>query len=536
MKRADKKKRTITGQPPVAKAVRRRVRYGGLPKPPDRMEVPYARSRDWLKGLSGGEMVKIVMATDAFQDRLGPRLDALDAERGRQGKRRGMQPLYNSWELESILVFQKVEGLRSVKEARDRIAGDRGAEDRRDLGFDRPRETNPSRLRKRRVGVPSESTLSRHLARIGEIERRDAWDEAFRQIVPDHLDEFDEFREEARLTALDGTTVLTHHKVPRIDRKTKRVVNADQVTCPEGGYVGKNDSGDHKGEGFNKVIMASLSGMPLAAEAAALNVSEKEIGLRVVEDYGRNVRPHLDPDKLNVMVADNGFNSPNIRRAARGAGLIEQIHHASHGRRYHPGNNAETRDGKRWSIDGYPNWFSNGHREIFCRCGGFSRSKENFVGRDGVPVNRILGSCDNCGHISITSGHWRTVQNKGKVGQTGWVRVLPGEEGEADLSFGNSLTYHDPVAEIYGNKRFAHNEGFNSTLSDRFRFNRHKRWFRRKAQVETDACMIFVIMHALAMEQRRRARAAAQPPTRVASRGGGAEAAPASPPGLALAA
>jgi len=67
------------------------------------------------------------------------------------------------------------------------------------------------------------------------------------------------------------------------------------------------------------------------------------------------------------------------------------------------------------------------------------------------------------------------------------------------------LTYHDPVSNVYGKSRFAHNEGFHGALATRFGVNRGKRWYRRLIQGELDCQITFCIMHALALEQRRRA-------------------------------
>jgi Transposase DDE domain len=530
-------RRSTAPKHPSREAGKSRVRFGKLPKPADRTQVPYALSRDELKSLTPGEMVKIVMATAAFQEQVGPLLDRLDAQRGRRGKRRGVEPLYSSWELEQVLLFQVMCGLRSAKEARDRLAGDRGVECRRLLGLDRERETNRRRKRKRLPGVPSESTLSRHRQRIGEEDRADAYDRCFKQIRIDHMIEFPEFVEEMRVLALDGTTVETHFKTPRYHKTTKKLLNADQVTCPEGGYGAKTAGGGKAGEGFNEVILTSMSGMPVGAETIAIHHGESKCGTRVLEEFGQEVAPHLDRTKMNVLVADGGFQSPELRRAARDASLLEQVHFASHGDKQESKKNVRERNADVRLIDGYPNWFANGHREIFCRCGGGKISKDLGT-RKGRPFSRVTGECDKCGHISITSGQWRSVQNMGGVvGQNGWMRVLPGEQGKPDLAFGNPLTFNDPVAEVYGKQRFALNEGLNSNLSDRFRFNRHKRWFRRRVQVETEASVIFTIMHALAMEQRRRARAATQqPPAPIANRGGGAQVVATGPPGLAQAA
>ena len=481
------------------------MRFGNLPKPPEKMVVPYAQSRAELKGLSDGELAQIVLGTQAFKDEIGAVLDKLDAARGRRGGKRGANPLYSAWECEAVFVYQRLCGLRAVKEARDRLAGDRGADARRILGFDKHRETNPNRVRKLRVGVPSEATLSRHRRRFGERRRRGAYQRLLKRLIREHLIDFPEFREEARLLALDGTSVKTHYTCPRRDPRTGKVVNRDQVTCWDGGYVPEKAGRDKAGQGFNHVILTTLSGLPVAAETVALHESEARAGTRLIRDFQRGALPYLETNKLNVLLADGAFNSKVLRREARNARMVERIHKVSHGDSPKSKRNAKKHDEMRLLIEDYPAWQANGHDEISCRCGQGHVWKETGL-RGGRSVVRTVGDCKNCGHISITAGTWRKVQNVGRKGQAGFVRIMPGEQEHADYSFGNPLTYNDPLAEVYGNKRFSHNEGLNAALSDRFRFNRHVRWFRRKDQVDTDAILIYSIMHSLAMEQRRRAR------------------------------
>ncbi|MBA2794872.1 MAG: hypothetical protein H0U32_12895 [Thermoleophilaceae bacterium] len=84
---------------------------------------------------------------------------------------------------------------------------------------------------------------------------------------------------------------------------------------------------------------------------------------------------------------------------------------------------------------------------------------------------------------------------------------MPGEEDMADWTFGNPLTFNDPFAARYGSGRFGHQEGFHGALVNRFRFLKTKHWYRRGNQARLDATMTFCVMHAVAMEQRRRVRA-----------------------------
>ena len=70
------------------------------------------------------------------------------------------------------------------------------------------------------------------------------------------------------------------------------------------------------------------------------------------------------------------------------------------------------------------------------------------------------------------------------------------------------MTFNSLEAQEYGIRRFWHNEGFHGALVSRFGLVKEKRWFRRRDQARIDVAMVFSIQHAIAMEQRRRLRAA----------------------------
>lgn len=61
----------------------RRVRFGSLPKPPERIEVPYGLEREEFAGMSCGQLTEIILSSQAFIDVLGPICDKLDANRAR---------------------------------------------------------------------------------------------------------------------------------------------------------------------------------------------------------------------------------------------------------------------------------------------------------------------------------------------------------------------------------------------------------------------------------------------------------------------
>lgn len=485
--------------PKSASRQRRLKLAAALPVPPDQATVPYAKCRAELKDLSVGQLTRLVLDSPAWQRVMVPVLDQLDAQRAAQP---GTKPAYNSHELESVLLFQRVCGLRSYKEARDALAGDRHADARRLLGFDHWRPGGPRVTRILRRGVPSESTVSRHRKRFGERRRRGAYERLFRLLVEEHLQD-PEMRAEARILALDGKVLRTHYTTPRINPKSGEVVNAAEVTCPDGGYLPPSAGPDKAGKGWNVINVLTGSGLPLSYRTTLINASERDTALDLFQrEFARDVAPHLDPDKLHVLAADGAFHKQETRARLRRLGIVENIHLASHGEQDKSRREASKRNKKRILIDDYPDWFANGHRELDCRCGR-GQTERRFGVRAGKAFARLEGRCRACGNITITSGQWRKAQNPER-----FVRCLPGDP--PDWTFGNPLTFNDPVAAAYGQDRFGGQEGVHGhTLTNRFQLTKHKRWFRRADQAKTDTAMIFSIMHVAAMEQRRRARARA---------------------------
>jgi hypothetical protein len=303
---------------------------------------------------------------------------------------------------------------------------------------------------------------------------------------------------------LDGTTMLTHYTCPATPGSEVGPYNA-RVTCPDGGFVGSRKAPDDKrGHGWTLLMYSSASGVPLAWRLVPLSASERDTAFDLLrEDFAREVSPYLH-GRLKVLVADGALHKPDLRAELRKHGIIENIHLVSHS------GNARDRaaafTAARYEIEGYPNWFANGHREISCRCGrGVAKKVE--VDANGKAVVRVQGKCPNCGTITVTSGDWRyTPDNR-------FVRCHPADPTDKrDWAFGNPLTFNDLAATEYGKRRFGHNEGLHGTLSNRYKLIKNKRWFRRQAQAEIDTAMTFALIHAISMEQRRRARLTGAPP------------------------
>lgn len=512
------KREPAKAEPKKAKPLKRlngsvaRLRYSGDLPPVGSGEQPFAKCRAELHGFTEGEITRLIVQSNAWREVMKPILDELDRERFRPGKE---QPLYTSEELESVLLFQRVAGEPTCAGARRLLAGD-DSEARRVLGFAHPRmaKRRPRRVLRLRDGVPSEATLARHRARFGRERRLKAWQALERRFLEEHL-ATPELAEEARVLYCDGTVIQTHFTAPKYDPKTKKLINPELVTAPDAGYRGKSAGEGRSGSGWNLIAVVTRTGVPVVP-SSIIKIHEDECGAAeklLEQDFQQITAPIIGSERLCVLNADMAFADQPLREAARRVGIIENIHGASHAKKDTSVRRARELNAFEHAIKGYPKWRANGHREIRCVCGECRTSRRIFV-RNGKTVARLEGFCAKCGSITITSGEW-VVKKPGKAGgRYYFARRDPRQDEQPDYSFGNPLTFNDPVAASYGIKRWSRGEGFNGTVSTRFGLN-EKRWLRWQAEVETDAAIIFSIIHAVSLEQRRRVRAAAQAPPRT---------------------
>jgi hypothetical protein len=476
--------------------------------------VPYAKCRPELKDLTEAQIVRLVTESKHWQEMMVPQLDQVDDYRRVEGKEKAV---YSAHLLESLLVYQRVCGLRSYRECRDRLASDKGAEARELLGLNavrRYRQKHHKRVVRLTEGIPAEATMSRHRRRFDDAYRADVLEECVRNVIAEHLED-EELRREARTINMDGTPLLTHYTCPVIDKKTKLVINEDRVTCWDGGFVPASAGPDKAGHGWNLVSITTTTGLPLAYRLVPLNTSERDVGLELLNDWERDVLPHLGERRLTVLTADGGFQKPEMRAKARELGILENVHLASHADKSKA--HVTKRDNKRipFTDPNYKHWFANGHREVFCTHGTPAKKRVS-LDANGRTISRVEGRCDQgCGSITITSGAWKKTQNPER-----FSRCLPGESvADRDWPLGNPLTFNSRESREYGRRRFGHNEGFHGALVSRFQLNKGKRWFRRLDQARADTALTFLVMHVVALEQRRRVREAqAQaPPLRAAA-------------------
>jgi hypothetical protein len=504
---------------------RRRPRFGETWPEPIKGDVPYAKSRPELAGLSVGEQVDIVMKTPAWNEVMRPILDALDKDRPKKGPK----PSYSSEELESCLLYQLLAGVSTYAEARALLAGDRGERDRVLLGFDKPRDRvgRGLRLVTSKEGVPSEATVWRHLQRFGLSEHARASWELFERVAKEHFEEFPEqMSEEARLVHWDGSVLLTHYT--SYERKNRVTGVVKPPTLTGGGYRPRTMGNAGKdGHGFNLVCAVTQTGLPLGARLTPINVPEAKTARGILEDeWQRMVAPYLQDDLVRVMACDAAYSGGHFREAMHRAGFVPNCHPVSHADRERSVKNAERKQKAKLKI-GYGRdqmWHLNGHHELSCKCGQgktFRRANKN---KKGEAIARLEGTCPNCGFISLTAGEWRLYSNGKAV-----AKAASDEKDKLDWRIGNPLTFNDPLSAKYGSCRFGQNEGMHGALVTRFGLLKDKAWYRDRRQAERDLLLVFCAMHALAKEQRRRA-AMAVPTAPLTGEGSGA------PPPLARAA
>lgn len=554
------------GEPAPEKSTR--VRFGKLPKPLPG-GVPYAKSRPELKDFDEARITAAIVNSQAWADVMTPVLAQMDAERTHAGK---VAPLYTTHELESVLVYQRVCGLRSYKEARDRLTSDRGAEARRLLNFARPRNQKFRKLMTLRDGVPSEATVSRHRLRFAPDAhypslaarqqasfkaRAELWARLEQRLLDEHLAD-EAFRDEARLIHMDGSALITHFTPPNSkdgseDYSWNDMQNRN-VTAPTAGYMSKRSTKTRVGPGWNLLTLTTQTGVPLAWRLTPIHWSEKPHARELIANELKSVVGRLDgySEDIRVLTADAGFSAPHVRAALHDVGVLENIHHVSHAKSERTQSNAAKKRQRRYAIERepgvfYDNWYADGHRQLHCRCGTGVVAKRVTRGKSsrGNPAkpdklarlhSRVEGQCDNCGPISIDAGRWhikRTTRTDIPKEQRAWFAKNEASVpmNRIDYLFGNPLTYDDPISKQYGTGRWSYNEGFYGQLVSRFNLLKGKRWIRFAEQVELETSMTFAIMHAVTLEQRARVKGQtwARPSTPAAGSGMGAKA----PPGLA---
>lgn len=294
-------------------------------------EVPYARCRTLLRDFGIGKVVLAIRKTEAWQQLFAGRLAELQRLREQPGKEK---PWYTATELETIFLLQRVAGLTTYQEARDLLAGDRieAQEARQLLGFERSRgngrRRGPKGLATEQCdGIPSKATVSRYLKLWDREERRELYERLLAEVTVEHLREYPEFRDECLTLFIDGSTMATHYTAPKIDKKTGEVVNADNVTAWDAGYVGGDAPPEKRGDGWNLITLVTRTGLPVGHALPRLGGSEKGEAVIVLGEFAECVRPQLDPTRIGIHLQPLRPNAealapPPRRRTDRSRGRV----------------------------------------------------------------------------------------------------------------------------------------------------------------------------------------------------------------------
>lgn len=498
------------------KAKTRRARFPQqLPPPPVQgdVEVLYALRVPELQDINDGEKVQLLLSTRAWQATVGAECERIDAA---GDSRRA----YSAAELEAVILYQRLNGKRTYKAARERLTSDRGRDARIALGFHRPRDHVRNRRchhphRRRLDGVPSEATVCRHRTkRFPEALRAELYHECFKRLVEEHAQEFPEFCEELRVLGWDGSTQKSVFRPGQKRRRNPKTGETEYLWDENGepvpriqGWEGgtmTNPSAplSKRGHGFLTVTGHTGTGLPVAMRTGRIEEEEAKFVVDMLENDVPRWRRFIGADKLGVSSLDGAFAKPKIRRAHRKAGYIENTHLVSHG--YHEAAKrhlAETRETV-YGIEGAPNWRVDGLRQPFCMCGNGTVAHRFNTTLKGEARASIECACDKCGSVSLKSGDWRLVKNPSQ-----FVRINPNDNADvedADMALGNPLTFDNPKAALYGKNRYAQGEGLHGHATTRFNIFKDRAYIKRLDQARLDVLLPYCLMHALAMETRRR--------------------------------
>lgn len=533
---------------------RRSPRGTALPPPPADRTLDYAASREELRDIEPGEVVLAIERLRGFEEVVRPVLDAVDARRAApcegESRRRGRRPSYTAIDYWRLEVLRRVIAAHSTKHTRDWLTTDRAARTRELLGFASPRAHYGGKPRRWMEGVPSDGWMSDFRTRwLPEAELARLMCDLERWALTEKLTSLPGMRTECRTLHADGSKLETHATAPKVKRDKRtgkaRVLNewrkgrdgrkVRAITAPEAGYVGNGGgNADHAGHGWNIVMVMSSKGTVLAHRNVPLNAPENETlagmagevsealgvfrerearvrrvrrvrrGREVAEEaeVAEEVEEAYVERDLRVLSTDANFHGQATRRAWREVGVVENTHLSSHAARERSTRTAKRRTERRYGIDGHPGWFANGHRELVCACGKGKVSRVVRLDAKGRAIVGVKGECasEACGSVLITSGWWRLAGNSQFVRCDGALRGK-----DAELEFGNPLTFNDPLAQEYGQRRFNGQEGaFGSQFTQRFRLLKTKRWFYRQAQVDLEVAAVVTITHALSLERWRR--------------------------------
>jgi hypothetical protein len=515
---------TKSGSAPSPGPRSRPTRSTTLPPAPTDRTLDYAKCRDELKGIEPGEVVLAIEATHAWQQVMVPLLDDVDARRRAprpgEAKRRGRPSQYSAHDFERMELLRRVLGLTSTKATRDWLTTDRACPTRAMFGLNRVRPHFGGKVRKLMEGIPSDGTMSDYRVNwFGEADRAAAYQLLERFLLIEKLMASPDGAAELDVLYADGSKLETHYTPPKM--RKGEICNAElrpdshghlrsPITAPDAGFIpNTGGNADHSGAGWNIVFISTIRGTIVTRRCPPLNASESGTLTDMVEELGEVLSSF--ERRLRVMTTDGAFNSQALRAKLHDIGVVDNIHLSSHSTKASKSlKSVAQRDRKRYAIEGSRTWEADGHRQLHCKCGKGKTVRRVRVNAAGRAIVATQGECKHgCGTVRVQAGLWRLAKNPDR-----FVRCRPGEQDNADWTFGNPLTFHDEVAKSYGVPRYNAQEGmFGSQFTTRFSLLKNKRWFRRQTQVELEVSMVISITHGLSlMRYERMPAAAASPP------------------------
>lgn len=495
----------------------RRVRFAKqLPKPPlpGEVEVLYAKLREELIGLNSGEVVMLVLGSQSWKDTVGAKCRELDA--AASDLRR-----YDHQDDEKFLLWMRFEGERYVSTAHEKLQGYTQRFDRQVMGYD---DSRPDHVKTRHVkaeknrqmdGIPSRAEISRHKKwRFLEDERDALYAECFTRIVIEHAGAYPEFAESLRVLGFDGSTHKSKFTPGWKKKRNGEYLldeNGQRIRCLlewEGGSQWADTLPESKrGNGMMSGTGHTGEGMPVCVRTDKINAQEPAMVISCLDDDLRRIRECIPDGKLGVITMDGLYATPEVRIAASKAGYVANTHTVSHGLSERTERHLAKREAKVYRIEGFDMWRANGLREVFCMCGDGAVSGKARRNADGSASTYVEGECDRCGDLHITAGDFYKDEN-----QPVFKRMNPHDKmapEDADWQLGNFLTRNDKRAKLFGNNRHAQGEGLNGHATTRFGLFKDGAPYKRIPQPHLDCTMTYIIMHALAMETRRRRKATA---------------------------
>lgn len=491
-----------------------------LPPAPDNFEIFYAACRKELKDIEPGDVVLAFEKLDGFAVVVQPVLDAIDRQRRMpqpgERTRRGTAPRFHALDAWRLEILRRVIGERSTEKTRDALTKDKLGKTRELLNFHLPRVHYGGKKRKWVEGIPSDSWMSDMRKLLTEDMLSQLIDQLVRWALLEKMRDVPGVWEESLALMADGSKVETHatptktkegvvsNDYMKKSRKSGKMV--PNITAPDAGFIPNNGSNaDHSGPGWNCMFVMGAHGTVFAKRAVKMNSHEPTTLKEMVDELGQTL-DHFGRSALRVLTADSAFHYSPLRKDLRNIGIVENISLSSHAKKKRSAKRSVAKRNKQvLTIDGFPNWTLNGHRELVCACAKRNIARKANLLPSGRVVVRTEGKCKTCGDICLTSGLWYKPKDVDKV-----FKVVDAVDHErVNWEVGNFFTFHDSVGDGFGMPRWHGQEGaFGSQFTQRFGLLKGKRWFYRQTQMDIELNVVVCITHVLSLERWRRMQAA----------------------------